>query len=317
MRFPHKLFPISVLSLVLAPLLHAGSQTVVQKIDVITGDPLQLQVETTSRVTPQAQVITAPDRLVIDVPGAVPASTLRNKSVNQSEVERVRVALFSSAPPVTRIVLDLNSPQWYRIAPTASGFTVTLGASDPSENASATEQLIGWVSGQTPVTSVPARRDPFIVSKSTPDPLAPVSAVRIQFAHDLLEIHSHDAPLSEVLFQIQKQTGAEIAIPPGAGQERIVADLGPAAPSEVLAQLFNGSDYNFVVMGSATDPNSLGKIILTEKSPGFPQYAPSDAQPPVAANSQADNADIQPQVEPLPEDVPPSADAPPQDVPSN
>ena len=315
MRFSPKPLLIAVSALLALPIAaSAASRTVVRRIDLGAGDPLQFQVETSARVAPQAQIISDPERLVIDIPDAIPAPTLRNKNVSRSEVERIRVGLFSTTPPVTRIVLDLNAPQWYRIVPTSSGFSVTLGA-NPSNGQEAPPalQTIGWVSGAT-ATSVPARRDPFVVSnvvskKPAQETPAAVSPVRVVFSNGLLEIHTHDAPLSEVLFQIQKQTGAQISMPPGAGEDSVVADLGPATPSEVLSQLLNGSDLNFVVVGSETDPNALNSIILTSKSAGFPQYAPSDAQPPAASNSQADdsqagNVDIQPQVEPQPEDVP-------------
>src|SRR5581483_535633 len=106
----------------------AGAQTVVRQISASNNGPFQLQVQTSAQVLPQAQVITDPERLVIDIPTAVPGSGLRNQNVNRGEVERIRVGLFSSRPPVTRIVLDLKSPQWYRIAPAPSGFTVTLGS---------------------------------------------------------------------------------------------------------------------------------------------------------------------------------------------
>jgi hypothetical protein len=315
-------------ALLLAPIsAPAASRTVVQRIEVGAGDPLQFQVETTSRVVPQAQIVSDPERLVIDIPDAVPAATLRNRNVSRSEVERIRVGLFSSTPPVTRIVLDLNSPQWYRIAPTSSGFSVTLGASpSATQDTAAPAPTIGWVSGAI-ATNPSAHRDPFVVSKTTQkttqETPAAVSPVRILFSNGLLEVHTHDAPLSEVLFQIQKQTGAEISIPPGAGQDSVVADIGPATPSEVLSQLLNGSDLNFVVVGSANDPSALHSIILTPKSAGFPQYAPSDAPASAANNSQPDdsqagNVDIQPQVEPQPEEVPqPQPDDVPQSQPEN
>jgi AMIN domain-containing protein len=317
MPFSRHLFLLLIFTLFLLPVSSpAASQIIVRRIDVSAGDPLRLQVETSARVAPQAQIISDPERLVIDVPNATPASSLRNKSVNRSELERVRVGLFSNAPPVTRIVLDLNSPQWYRIAPTSSGFSVILGAGPAKdENTPPTMQTIGWVSGAT-TASVSAPRDPFVVAKAAQQPQGEVSPVRVQFSHGLLEIHTHNAPLSEVLFQIQKQTGAEISMPPGAGEDPVVADLGPAAPSEVLSQLLNGSDLNFVVVGSESDPNALHSIILTAKSAGFPQYPPADAQQPPASSSQPDdsqagNVDVQPQVEPQPEDVPqPQPDAP-------
>src|SRR5205807_802488 len=178
-----------------------------------------------------------------------------------------------------RIVLDLKTPQWYRITPTPSGFTVTLGASEAvSDTASGNGQTIGLVSAKTVATSV-ARQDPFTIKK--PASTALPNGVRVQFDRGMLEVHARNATLSEVLFQIQKQTGAEIAIPAGTEQERVAADFGPAPASVVLAGLLNGSDLNFVVVGSELDPTALRSVILTHKGAGFSEYIPSQSESPV------------------------------------
>src|SRR5438270_1579969 len=133
MNFPTKFwktnFPKIGTLLLLAGAASAqvGHQNVVQKISLGTSNPFQLQVQTNVPVTPQAQIISDPERLVIDIPNSLPGPGLRDQSIHRDEVSRIRVGLFSSTPPVTRIVLDLNAPQWYRIEPVGSGFTVTLG----------------------------------------------------------------------------------------------------------------------------------------------------------------------------------------------
>src|SRR3954469_26009026 len=127
MRFPHNLCLIAALALLTLPAYsQARPQARVLKISVSSQGPIQLQVQTSIPVAPQAQVISDPERLIIDIPGALPGSALRGLSVNRNDVKRIRVGLFSTAPPITRIVLDLNSPESYRITPMSSGFTVTL-----------------------------------------------------------------------------------------------------------------------------------------------------------------------------------------------
>src|SRR6266704_1883352 len=90
-------------------------------------------------------MIAGPDRLVIDIPNTVPGAALRGMVVNRGEVKGVRVGLFSAAPPVTRIVVDLNSPQPYNIVPNSSGFGVSLGNNGKSV---ADAPTIGWVSAK-------------------------------------------------------------------------------------------------------------------------------------------------------------------------
>lgn len=316
MQLPQNLGLISVLALLAVPVhSQAIRQPQVQKISVSGQDSLQLQVQTSAPVTPQAQIIADPERLVIDIPGAVPGSGLHTLTVNRNEVKRVRVGLFSTDPPVTRIVLDLNAPEWYRITPAASGFTVSLGAEESNSTAdSGSQPTIGWVLQRTASTRSNGRSSAPVVKTIAASPQATVNGVRVRFANGQLEIHARNATLSEVLFQIQKQTGAEIAIPAGTEQERVAVDSGPAPASAVLAELLNGSDLNFVVVGSEADPKVLRSVILSRKS-GFAEYVPSYT-PPTAANAPPDNPEMEaPQDEnipqPPPQETPPPAEVPP------
>ena len=85
------------------------------------------------------------------------------------------------------------------------------------------------------------------------------------FENGMLRIHAEKATLAQVLFEVQRQTQAEIAIPAGAEQEQVVADLGPAPARDVLGALLNGSAYNFIFVG---DELSLERVILTRRDPG-------------------------------------------------
>jgi hypothetical protein len=86
--------------------------------------------------------------------------------------------------------------------------------------------------------------------------------LRVDYTGGLLTIHAAKATLAEVLFEVQRQTKAEIAIPAGAEQEGVVADIGPGAARDVLATLLNGSHYNFIFVG---DEDRLEKVILTQR----------------------------------------------------
>lgn len=334
MQFPPKFY----LALFFAPLVFSGSslaarQVVVRKISVTPSGPLDLQVRTSAPAMPQAQVIANPERLVIDIPGAIPGAGLHNQVLNRSEVERVRVGLFSAAPPVTRIVLDLNSPQSYRIARTASGFEVILGvetgdSDKPSPNDSAApsntedankEPVIGWVSASAASTNVAAHRDPYVVKKPIREPAKPAL---VQYANGQLEIHAHDAPLYDVLEMVKEQTGAEITIPPFTRDERVVGDFGPGTASEVLAQLLNGSNLNFVVLASPSNPNALQSVVLSLKPEGLAEYTPADTSAPAGNAATSENAEAPSQVvEPRPEDIPqsqpPDSPTPASDQPQN
>jgi len=84
--------------------------------------------------------------------------------------------------------------------------------------------------------------------------------VTVTFANGMLRIHAEKTTLSEVLFEVQRQTHAEIPIPAGAEREEVIADLGPAPARDVLAALLNGSPYNFIFVGNEL---RLERVILT------------------------------------------------------
>jgi hypothetical protein len=284
----------------------ASHPSSVSKISLLHGNPFQLQINTNARATPQSQVISNPERLIIDIPDAEPGLGLHNLAVNQDEVKAVRVSLFTKNPLVTRIVVDLNEPQWYRIAPNASGFLVSLG--NDAESGSRTQPTIGWVSAKLTTRRTQESRNPFIVKQSTAKkPAANLPKMSVQFSNGMLTIHSNGATLSELLFEVEKQTGAEIAIPSGTEQDRVAADFGPGPAGEVMHQLLNGSGLNFVVVGSESDPNALRSVILSRNS--GPADLPANLADPSA--SAAENIEAEaPDVAPIPEEVNP----PPEQV---
>jgi hypothetical protein len=260
----------------------------VNKVLIVAENPFQLRIETSGQIAPQAQMVEGPDRLVIDLPNTKPGAGLHKLNVNRGAVRGVRTGLYSRQPSVTRIVVDLTLPQWYRIVPDSSGVLVTIGGgagalTDPGTT-------VGWVSTKSPTHHVSAAKTTSAAAIAGARRSAPVNGVSVDFANGMLSIHANNASLSEVLFQIQKKTGAEIAIPAGTEQERVAADFGPGTPSDVLSQLLNGSGLNFVVVGSESDPNALRSVLLSPKGPDVPTPVQPDS-PPVAQNMQMETPD--------------------------
>jgi hypothetical protein len=151
----------------------------------------------------------------------------------------------------------------------------------------------------------------------TPAPLQPLPldqvpavAPRVQYEAGELTIVAHNSTLADVLKAVRQQTGAEFDIPPNAS-ERVVADIGPGPARDVLAQLLNGTHFNYVMVGSAADPTAVHSLLLTPKSgtpdtttaanrPGGPQRGvaqaavlpnPSADATPAMENDGGDDAD--------------------------
>jgi len=309
---------VAIASLVPSSALAGGSSRPpsVNKVSIVAENPFQLRIETTGQIAPQAQMIEGPDRLIIDLPNTQPGVGLRRLNVNRGAVRAVRTSLYSRQPSVTRVVVDLSLPQWYRIVPDSSGVLVTIGGGAGAPTDPGT--TIGWVSTKSPAHHVSSAKTTAVMPGARRS--APVNGVSVEFANGMLSIHANNASLSEVLFQIQKKTGAEIAIPAGTEQERVAADFGPGTPSDVLSQLLNGSGLNFVVVGSESDPNALRSVLLSPKGPDIPAPA-QPYSPPVAQNMQMEAPDnvavpgpeIQQQQQSMPEIVAPATqqDPPP------
>jgi len=224
--------------------LSAQDAARVEHISVLgSGQAVEVEIRTTGKVKPQSQALGGPDRIVVDFPGALPAPELRALNVGRGSLKGIRAGLFASNPPVTRVVLDLTSPQKYQIFAARNAVMLKVGA-----------------------TAAPAIRSPEDgpASEAAEAPAAEPSKLSLEviFRNGMLRIHTERATLAQVLFEVQKLTGAEIAIPAGAESEEIAADLGPAPAREVLATLLNGSRYNFIFVGNNRGRN-LQKAILT------------------------------------------------------
>jgi hypothetical protein len=221
---------------------------------------VEVEVEATDRVVPQTRVLTGPDRLVVDFPNAVPGAELRNQSVDRGEVKDVRVGLFQSKPPVTRIVLDLKSAQSYQIFP--SGRTVMIKINNDTSGDLSADADGANAQPHRPglVTANFTTRSEAIRVEAPPQP-----ALQVSYKNGLLGIHANKATLSEVLYAIQQRTGADISIAAGAEQEQVVAEIEPAPAAEVLARLLNGSKFNFLILNASNDPTQLERVILTTK----------------------------------------------------
>jgi len=295
----------------------AQAPSSVRKVQILPNQNLvEIEIEASDRLVPQTQMLTGPDRLVVDFANAVPGAQLRNQNVNRGEVKSVRVGLFSSKPPVTRVVLDLNGPQRYQVFPNGRTVIVKVGGTAGSEAAlrpATSERAAGFglVNTTYPVQGVR------IVPPAPPPVKAPLTVL---FHDGQLTINSSNANLSEVLFAVHQRTGADIPIPAGAEQEQVRGDLGPAPAPEVLAHLLNGTRFNFLILSSSNKPGALDRVILTPRNdalmPMAPIAAPSQAR--AMLQSSNDDADSEPQsAGPPPVPIPPQAVPPEAKVPQS
>jgi hypothetical protein len=164
-------------------------------------------------------------------------------------------------------------------------------------------------------TQVPTQIEPM-----APEQL-PALAPQVSYLNGQLTILSQNSTLSDILSSIQKKTGVEIELPPGAGAARVATQIGPAPAREALTTLLQATNLNFIIIGNPDHPEAISKVLLTPREggaevatnnragrPGGPP--PSDySDPNNVPVSDDDSAEAAPEPTPPPEQEPPQQQA--------
>jgi hypothetical protein len=113
----------------------------------------------------------------------------------------------------------------------------------------------------------------------------PSSPPEVTFKGSQLTIVARNSTMADVLAAVKQKTGASVEMPASSG-ERVVGRFGPGAPRDVMAQLLNGSHYDYVLLGSPADPRALKKVVLIARAIG-PEAVGAQQNPAVTQNLQA------------------------------
>jgi hypothetical protein len=96
------------------------------------GADVTIQVILTTSVKPTVETAINPDRLVLILPGTLSDAKQKHFALDANGVRAVRLGLNTANPPVTRVVVDLDSAHPYTLD--TQGNSITLRV-QPSENA--------------------------------------------------------------------------------------------------------------------------------------------------------------------------------------
>ena len=138
--------------------------------------------------------------------------------------------------------------------------------------------------------------------KAAPDPPAPQvpelpptleqsppTPAQVTYNNGQLTILAQNATLSQVLRSVQSLTGASIDMPAGTSNERVVGQLGPGQPRDVLNALLNGTKFNYIILGVNGNPGAVQKVILTTLKPATPVNTAQNNPPPPDESQDEDN----------------------------
>jgi hypothetical protein len=119
----------------------------------------------------------------------------------------------------------------------------------------------------------------------------PATPPQVSFRGGQLTISAQNCTLGDILRAVRNQTGAAVEVPANA-TERVAGNFGPGPARDVLSALLNGSHFNYVLLGSATNPDALEHVILTLKSGATEQAAPATETASAIPPAPADNSDM-------------------------
>jgi hypothetical protein len=130
------------------------------------------------------------------------------------------------------------------------------------------------------------------------DSMAPVPP-QVSYQNEQLTIVAPNSTLGDILRAVRKLTGAEIEVP--SAPERVVTHLGPGPAREIMAELLNGSRFNYVLLGSPSNNALLTRVVLVAKTGPdnvSPPSGPSLAEQQQLGIVQANPGQPQPEVGP-------------------
>ncbi len=227
--------------------LHKASLAPLPKVTAAPPDIQQLSIESDFSPLPVLAVAPPPRQVKTDKESASPSSS--------------NYLAKAVAPPIIdaqKIDVGLQSAPAQSSSPKSSSYG--RGQILEPSTASALKKT-----NAQRATLEPMPEEPKAASEK-PGGAAP-DAPGVSYRGGQLTIDAQNSTLADVLHQVAEKTGAEIDIPPGTGLERIVAHDGPGLAQDVLAQLLNGSPYDFIIVSSPQSPNAPAQVLLSLHRP--------------------------------------------------
>src|SRR4029077_11566923 len=116
---------------------------------------------------------------------------------------------------------------------------------------------------------------------------------QVSYEDGQLTIVAKNSKLGDILAAVSERMGADIELPASASDERIWVRLGPGPARRVLAAILGGTDLDYVIQASETDPEGIQSVLLTPRTkaaavvaPGRPAISAGEARVPNRRNLQ-------------------------------
>jgi hypothetical protein len=135
-----------------------GSAAEIEQLQVKReGSDVRIEVILTGAVQPAVETATNPDRLVLTLPGTLSDAKQKHFPLDANGVHGVRVGLNNANPPVTRVVVDMDSAHPYTIDTNGRSIVVHIQQTD---SAVASKHNVPVPAASAPLIGVFRRKPP-------------------------------------------------------------------------------------------------------------------------------------------------------------
>lgn len=116
-------------------------------------------------------------------------------------------------------------------------------------------------------------------SDAASEPAQPVTTPPIaQLKDGKLTIRANGQDFAAVLESVRSVTGVTVDMPSGIDSEPVFLNMGPVSITDALVALMDGSDYNYIIVGSDKDPQLVKRLILTRRTSTAPAMLVASTQ---------------------------------------
>ena len=272
----------------------AARNVTLREVSVVQPDGsagLEIEIIADSDLTYQTSELRNPDRLVVDLPNTLNRIKQRRLDVNTPPLKAVRIGQFRNDPPISRVVMDLDSRVPFQVRNQPNGLVIVL-QSDPSSAAASrkTEKPAAapaasiepaasdWSKAEAATASIsaaPEPAEPVLVASNDPAkmvaPSALVSAPVWSGETASSEAMAPAAILSEVpaLSPAAPANETMTSIP----LEAVSAPLDPAAATPMAAEPAKPAE-------SVTEAALAEPVLLAQQRATPPSIPAAALQPP-------------------------------------
>lgn len=128
-----------------------------QRVNVVPGsNDIQIEISSSSAVTPKLTKLSSPERVLVELPETVVATAQNKIPVGSGGVKGVRIGMDGKTPPTTSVVVDLEKPIAFDLAPSPAGKVVLILHTQDAGSTVAKNAPAAAAKSPAPVAKTPA-----------------------------------------------------------------------------------------------------------------------------------------------------------------